>query len=133
MKASDVLKRYNNGRIDFSSECLRGESFKGMNLAGANFNEADIRGANFTNANLRGAKFCSAKAGLQRRWAVFLVVVSWLLSTLSGVFPLWIGVAAVLLFDSTSAENLIVGVFSLIVLAVFFILTVRSNQMPLAQ
>ncbi|MHC5718963.1 MAG: pentapeptide repeat-containing protein, partial [Nostoc sp.] len=75
--------------LDFSGQNLRGRNFKGRkDLAGANFSYADIRGANFTNANLRGANFSHAKAGLQRRWAIFLVLISWLLSGLSGF--LWI-------------------------------------------
>ena len=71
--------------LDFSGQNLRGRNFKGrQDLAGANFSYADIRGANFTNANLTGANFSHAKAGLQRRWAIFLVLGSWLLSGLSG-------------------------------------------------
>ncbi len=35
MKASEVLKRYKEGRRDFRGESLRGESFKKANLAGA--------------------------------------------------------------------------------------------------
>ncbi|NET58378.1 MAG: hypothetical protein F6K47_20150 [Symploca sp. SIO2E6] len=126
MKASKVLKRYNNGRRDFSGECLRGQSFKGKNLEGADFSEADIRGANFSNAKLSGAKFCGAKAGLQRRWAVFLVAVSWLLSALSGLFSIWMAAVVALLLD-TKIEYFLAGVVSLIVLAVFFIVTIRKG------
>jgi len=71
--------------LDNSYQNLRGRNFKGRkDLAGANFSYADIQGANFTNANLTGANFSHAKAGLQRRWAFFLVGVSWLVSGVSG-------------------------------------------------
>lgn len=68
---------------DFSGQNLRGRSFKGQDLTGANFSHANIRGANFTKANLRGANFSHAQAGLQRRWAVGLVIVSSFLWPLS--------------------------------------------------
>ncbi|NET58346.1 MAG: hypothetical protein F6K47_19975 [Symploca sp. SIO2E6] len=127
MKASEVLRRYKDGRRDFSGECLRGQSFKGMNLACADFSEADIRGTNFTNAHLRGAKFCGAKAGLQRRWAVFLVGVSWLLSALSGLFSIWISFLISLLFSPGNFTNLTAAIVSLIVLAVFLIVAIRKG------
>ncbi|NEQ64474.1 MAG: pentapeptide repeat-containing protein [Symploca sp. SIO2D2] len=127
MKASEVQRRYKGGGRDFSGASLRGQSFQGMNLAGADFSEADIRGANFTNANLRGAKFCKAKAGLQMRWAVFLVVVSWLVSALSGIFSVWISSFVALAFDTSSTENSIAGIVSLMVLAVFFIGTIHEG------
>jgi uncharacterized protein YjbI with pentapeptide repeats len=61
---------------DFSHQNLRGRSFKGQDLAGADFSYADIRGADFSGANLRSANFRGTKAGLQKRWAIFLVIVS---------------------------------------------------------
>ncbi|NJL81481.1 MAG: pentapeptide repeat-containing protein [Richelia sp. SM2_1_7] len=69
---------------DYSGQNLRGRSYKGQNLEGADFSHADIRGTNFTGANLRGANFTGAKAGLQKRWALLLVLLSWLLSAISG-------------------------------------------------
>ncbi|WP_445175296.1 pentapeptide repeat-containing protein [Microcoleus sp.] len=70
---------------DFSGKNLRGHNFKGQNLTGAKFIGADIRGANFTNAILREADFTGAKAGLQRRWTIFLVTISLFLSLIAGV------------------------------------------------
>jgi uncharacterized protein YjbI with pentapeptide repeats len=43
MKAHEVLKRYADGRRDFSGENLTGQSFKGKDLSGANFSESDNR------------------------------------------------------------------------------------------
>src|SRR5918998_549944 len=86
MKAHEVLKQYTAGRRDFSGENLRGQSFKGKDLSGANFSDADIRGASFSNANLTGANFRGVKAGLQRRWAICLLIISWLLAAVSASF-----------------------------------------------
>lgn len=126
MKAHEVLKRYADGRRDFSGENLRGQSFKGKNLSGVDFSEADIRGANFTNATLTGANFKGARAGLQRRWATGLVVASWILSALSGIFSAYTGYLVALIFNSSSTEVL-AGWVALIVLVVFFIVTLRQG------
>ncbi|MDZ8134206.1 MAG: pentapeptide repeat-containing protein [Nostoc sp. DedQUE04] len=113
--------------LDFSGENLRGRNFKGRkDLVGANFSYADIRGANFTNANLTGANFSYVKAGLQRRWAIFLIFVSWLLSGLSGLLWAVNGSFVSLIFNSR-LENQIVGWIVLIVLIAFFFVTIRQG------
>ncbi|MBN3958387.1 pentapeptide repeat-containing protein [Nostoc sp. NMS8] len=114
--------------LDFSGQNLRGRNFKGrQDLAGANFSYADIRGANFTNANLTGANFSHAKAGLQRRWAIFLVLVSWLLSGISGFLWALNGYLVSLIFNTSGLENQISGWLALIVLIAFFFVTIRQG------
>jgi len=76
---------------DYSGQNLRGRSFKGQDLTGANFTGADIRSADFSGATLVGANFSHAKAGLQRRWAILLVLVSWVLMGLSGFLSAFAG------------------------------------------
>ncbi|MBN3897721.1 MAG: pentapeptide repeat-containing protein [Nostoc sp. NOS(2021)] len=113
---------------DFSGQNLRGRNFKGRNdLAGANFSYADIRGANFTNANLTGANFSHAKAGLQRHWAILLVLVSWLLLGLSGFLWAFNGYLASQIFDTSSLKNQISGWAVLIVLIAFFFVTIGQG------
>mgnify|MGYP001797099185 FL=1 len=91
---------------DYSGQNLRGRSFKGQNLAGADFRHADIRSTNFTGANLKGANFTGAKAGLQKRWALLLVLLSWLLSGISGYLSLFnVSLISYIFEPSHSLEN----------------------------
>ena len=114
---------------DFSGKNLRGRNFKGENLTGAKFIGADIRGANFTNAILREADFTRAKAGLQRRWTIFLVTLSLFLSVisgfLSGLTTVWVTVF--LSSNNIKEYTLIPGVLLVIFLAIFFIVTLRQG------
>lgn len=103
---------------------LSGANLKGKDLTGTNFSYADIRGANFSGANLKDAELIGAKAGLQRRWATGLVTVSWLLSGLSGIFSQMTDGILTFAFDYRVPMYAIIGAASLIVFAVFFILTV---------
>ncbi len=126
MKASEVLRRYAAGERDFCRANLRGQSFEGKNLAGADFSEADIRGANFTGANLTSAKFCGASAGLQRRWAIGLLIFSWLLSGLSGWFYGFAGSLGALIFNNTDPVIFSVGLLTSVLLTLF--LTIAVNR-----
>ena len=112
---------------DFSGQNLQGRSFRGQDLTGADFSNADIRSADFSKANLRGAQFVSAKAGLQRRWAIGLVMVSWLLSVVSGFFSAIDGSLVALIFNTKNLENVFAGAISLTLLLVFFTIATRKG------
>ncbi|MCC5668422.1 pentapeptide repeat-containing protein [Nostoc sp. CHAB 5784] len=112
---------------DFSGQNLRGRSFKRQNLEGANFSYADIRSADFTGANLKEADFSHAQAGLQRRWAIFLVCISWFLSVVSGFFSAYAGGIIALTFNSSSLEDQVTGLTVLIVVIVVFLIILRQG------
>jgi uncharacterized protein YjbI with pentapeptide repeats len=116
---------------DYSGQNLRGRSFKGQDLQGADFSRADIRGADFTGANLRGVNFSHVEAGLQKRWAVFLVIVSWMLMGLSGFLLAFAGyLVARLLFQRENFFNVeyhIPGFIVTVVLILFCFVTIREG------
>ena len=112
---------------DFSGQNLQGRSFKGQNLESANFSYADIRGTNFNNSNLRGANFTGAKAGLPLHWAIFLVMISWLLSGLSVFLFLFNGALISMIFDSSSIQNQSSGWVALIVTTITFAIIIRQK------
>ncbi len=113
---------------DFSGQNLRGRSFKGQNLAGANFSYAQIQSTDFTGAILTGANFSYAQAGLQRRWVIGLVLVSWLISGISGLFSAYAGYSISFIFYNPYSYNFFyAGFFSLILLTVFWFITVRRG------
>ncbi|MHC5748116.1 MAG: pentapeptide repeat-containing protein [Nostoc sp.] len=106
---------------DYSGQNLRGRSFKGQNLEGANFSGADIKSADFTGANLTDANFSHAQAGLQRRWAIFLVLVSWVLMGVAGFFLSFIGALIHLTFVGGKLASPVVGWTVLIAVILVFI------------
>ncbi|MBD2211893.1 pentapeptide repeat-containing protein [Nostoc linckia FACHB-104] len=113
--------------LDFSCQNFRGCSFKGQNLEGANFSYADIRSCDFTGANLRGANFTYAQAGLQKRWAIFLVCVSWVLSGISGFLSAYTGLLITSIFDTLSRVNQVSIWTALIGIIVIIIVIIRQG------
>ncbi len=109
---------------DYRRAKLRGKSFKAKDLEGADFSYSDIRGADFSEANLKGANFSHVKAGLQRRWAIILILFALLLSALSGFLSAIGGSLVGILLLDRNRENLYVGIVSLFVLSIFFLITI---------
>jgi len=112
---------------DYSGQNLQGRSFKGQNLTGANFSKADIRGANFTNTILKGADFSNAKAGLQRRWVIILLIIALLLLALASIYSIIIGLSVANIFDTKHPGNILMGVVSLVFILVFCIVAIRKG------
>ncbi|MFN6461942.1 MAG: pentapeptide repeat-containing protein [Nostoc sp. DedVER02] len=111
----------------YAGHNLRGRSFKGQNLTGANFSNADIRGANFTNAILKNANFNNAKAGLQRRWVILLLIVPLLPLASAVIYSISLGLSAAYIFDTKHTGSVFIGSVCIIVVAVFCIVTLRNN------
>jgi len=112
---------------DFSRQNLRGRSFKGQNLAGANFSGADIRGADFTGANLIGANFSHAKAGLEKRWGIYLPIALFLFVGLLGVFSDITNYLGLLIVKTPVLESQIIACTTFILLTTFFISTISQG------
>ncbi|RUT03172.1 hypothetical protein DSM106972_054800 [Dulcicalothrix desertica PCC 7102] len=108
---------------DYRRAKLRGKSFKGKDLSGADFSYSNIRGVDFSNANLEGANFSHAKCGLQKRSCLVLIFTALLLSALSGLLSAIGGSLVGILLLDTNRENLYVGIISLAVLLIFFLIT----------
>ena len=117
---------------NFSGQNLQNRSFKGQNLAGANFYNADIRGANFTGANLQRVNFIGVKAGLQRYWMIFLMMISCLLSGISGFLLLFNGIVTSYIFSTSTIEYRVVGWISLVVTIIIFTIILSQGIRALA-
>jgi uncharacterized protein YjbI with pentapeptide repeats len=109
---------------DFSHQNLRGRSFRVKTLREQILSGADIKSADFTGTILRSANFSHANSGLQKRWAIFLVCISWLLSGVSGFIWSINGHLVSLIFDISGLENQIVGWTILILLIAYFFATI---------
>lgn len=127
MKAAEVLKRYRAGKKNFRGLNLRGQSFKGKNVSGADFSECDIRSTDFSNANLCEAKLSGAKAGLQRRWAIRLIIALWLASGIGGFLLVFVSYVVVLAPDTSDVKNFNIGISGLIILMTFFSITIKRG------
>jgi len=127
VNADELLRLYEAGRRDFRGENLRGQCFKGKDLSGADFSGADIRSTNFIHAILKESNFSQAKAGLQKRWTIFLMALSLLLSGISGFFSGVVGYLIALIFDSSSFDNQLSGWVSLVVLSIIVAVILRRG------
>jgi hypothetical protein len=127
MKAIEVLQQYAQGRQDFQGVNLRGLSFKNQDLSGADFSGADIRSTNFRGAKLQGNQFIGAKTGLQKRWIILLLIVTFILAALSGYFSGFSSTLANRIFDNSDIENIVKGWTGLATWIIFLIVLLRQG------
>lgn len=128
MKAVDVIEQYKKGERNFRGKNLRGANFKGQDLSGADFSDCQIQSANFSEANLTETDFTGAKAGLNKKWKIFSLVI--LLLLVSGICSVIVGylIAAFCLdFKEEDVSKRIGGIISLIILLIFLISTIQRN------
>ena len=129
LRKGEILQLYQQGKREFQRFNLRGLSFEGENLPDADFSFADIRGTNFRGANLTGARFCGAKAGLQKRLVVVLLMGVFLLVGISATFSVFTSsLISLLIFDSSSIQNQVAAWVSLIVIIVFWICLLYTSD-----
>ncbi|MGB3532531.1 MAG: pentapeptide repeat-containing protein [Microcoleaceae cyanobacterium] len=126
MKSRQVLLLYRKGRRDFRGQNLRGQSFRGQNLSGADFSYADLQGANFYRANLQNSQFRGIKAGLQKRWKIILLLMSWLLSVFSGLGLVLISYFTLLVLNLSNPNDSSAGWNTLLLTIAFVFIAIRQ-------
>ena len=111
---------------NYSSQNLKGRSFKGQDLTSADFSQADIRSADFSGAVLKGANFTAARAGLGPVWLAALSASALLAAGLAGLILGYGSTASAVVMTLGTPGNTVLFCFYLIVLLFFFILIFRG-------
>ncbi|MBD2194121.1 MULTISPECIES: pentapeptide repeat-containing protein [Calothrix] len=114
---------------NFSGQSLQGRDFRGQNLTGADFSNADIRGANFTDAILKNANFQNAQAGLTIKGVFGLVLLTLLVTELSGFIsgfaPVFTGY--ILFPYSVTTDNLLALIIVISIIIIFAISIINND------
>jgi Pentapeptide repeats (8 copies) len=106
---------------------LKNKSFRGQNLSGHNFTGADVSGVDFTGTTLKNADFTDAKAGLPKLFLIRLLLITILLSFLSGFIAAYAGAVLGNLFNTINSNNLSIGIFALTGLILFVVSSLRKG------
>jgi uncharacterized protein YjbI with pentapeptide repeats len=135
MNAKQIIARYNAGERDFKRLNLRGMNFQGVNLSGADFSECDLRSTNFHKATLRKTNFTQIKGGLQKKWYLCLLLISFLASIviINGYYLFVSLYTAGLLFLLTNqiddvATKIVLSVLCIDAFSMYLISTLLAKQ-----
>ncbi|WP_271251753.1 pentapeptide repeat-containing protein [Pseudanabaena sp. Chao 1811] len=114
---------------NYAGQNLRGRSFKGQDLSDSDFSDADLRGTDFTDAILRGANFSKAKMGVQKRWLAFQLVISFIMSALSGFLSGFAGAWVAVFFQPANIQRFTVApaIAMIVTIAVLFFAIIRQG------
>jgi uncharacterized protein YjbI with pentapeptide repeats len=114
---------------NFSRQNLRGKTFRDQDLTGADFSYADIRGADFSNAILTKANLSFVKAGQKLYWIIGFIVISFILSFLTGIILGYAGVlfGSIMVWEGAAPVGLWSGIVALISLSIFSYIAVKKG------
>ena len=105
---------------NYSMKNLQKASFQQKDLAYASFAHSDLRGAKFTGSDLTGADFTNARTGITPRNVVFIFILAFVISLLSGYIAM-LATNTIRQMLKSPDQNIRIAAISTIVIVVLFI------------
>lgn len=122
LTAKELQHHYRQGKRDFTGVDLSGESLRGMNLQDIDLSEADlsctdIRGTRFINASLKNTVFNQANAGIQRRWLIYQIVSTLVISQIFGLLSTILNSLTFINLFTSSGRTINAGLVALTIIS----------------
>lgn len=106
---------------DYSNRNLQNASFVDQDLRYANFSNSDLRGADFSGANLNGVDFTGVRTGIVLKKIIWMFIIAFGISLLSGYLAMLGGKAVQTLMLSKNEHERTAGALSVIITLLFII------------